>query len=133
MENCQLLCHYIPHFTPVNSYVGCACKNGREWIALVIISDSPSPEPTWDRLLAHAHASCKIKMIRFLLLQNRAGKTRLSKYYVSVEDVEKQKLEYEIHRLVATRDPRHTNFAEVIDALHCSCMSHVGNALNQII
>lgn len=52
-------------------------------------------------------------MIRFLLLQNRAGKTRLAKYYVPVNDSEKRKLEYDVHRLIVTRDPKHTNFAEV--------------------
>ena len=52
-------------------------------------------------------------MIRFLLLQNRAGKTRLAKYYVPVGDNEKRKLEYDVHRLIVTRDPKHTNFAEV--------------------
>ena len=52
-------------------------------------------------------------MIRFILLQNRAGKTRLSKYYIPVEDAEKRKMEYEIHRVIANRDPKHTNFAEV--------------------
>jgi hypothetical protein len=52
-------------------------------------------------------------MIRFLLLQNRAGKTRLAKYYVPVGDGEKRKLEYDVHRLIVTRDPKHTNFAEV--------------------
>jgi hypothetical protein len=52
-------------------------------------------------------------MIRFLLLQNRAGKTRLAKYYVPVADNEKRKLEYDVHRLIVTRDPKHTNFAEV--------------------
>eukprot|EP00879_Flechtneria_rotunda_P008962 GHRR01009383.1.p2 GENE.GHRR01009383.1~~GHRR01009383.1.p2 ORF type:complete len:153 (+),score=34.20 GHRR01009383.1:230-688(+) len=51
-------------------------------------------------------------MIRFLLLQNRAGKTRLAKYYVPVGDAEKRKLEYDVHRLIVTRDPKHTNFAE---------------------
>jgi AP-2 complex subunit sigma-1 len=53
--------------------------------------------------------------IRFLLLQNRAGKTRLAKYYVPVKDAEKVKMEYEVHRAIVTRDPKHTNFAEVRD------------------
>lgn len=53
-------------------------------------------------------------MIRFLLLQNRAGKTRLAKYYVPVADSEKRRLEYDVHRLIVTRDPKHTNFAEVL-------------------
>jgi hypothetical protein len=61
-------------------------------------------------------------MIRFLLLQNRAGKTRLAKYYVPVADGEKRKLEYDVHRLIVTRDPKHTNFAEVCGA----CSAHVG-------
>ena len=52
-------------------------------------------------------------MIRFLLLQNRAGRTRLAKYYVPFEEAERRKLEYEIHRLVVNRDPKHTNFVEV--------------------
>lgn len=47
------------------------------------------------------------------MLQNRAGKTRLAKYYVPVGDNEKRKLEYDVHRLIVTRDPKHTNFAEV--------------------
>ncbi|KIY96058.1 AP-2 complex subunit sigma-1 [Monoraphidium neglectum] len=51
-------------------------------------------------------------MIRFLLLQNRAGKTRLAKYYVPVSDSEKRKLEYDVHRLIVVRDPKHTNFVE---------------------
>ncbi|EFJ43813.1 hypothetical protein VOLCADRAFT_76532 [Volvox carteri f. nagariensis] len=51
-------------------------------------------------------------MIRFILLQNRAGRTRLSKYYVPIEEGERRKLEYEIHRLVVNRDPKHTNFLE---------------------
>ncbi|KAJ9509398.1 hypothetical protein QJQ45_011241 [Haematococcus lacustris] len=51
-------------------------------------------------------------MIRFILLQNRAGKTRLAKYYVPIPDADKRKLEYEIHRLVVNRDPKHTNLVE---------------------
>ncbi|XRA96665.1 AP-2 complex subunit sigma [Pycnococcus provasolii] len=51
-------------------------------------------------------------MIRFILLQNRAGTTRLSKYYFPVEDAEKAKLQYEVHRLVVNRDAKFTNFVE---------------------
>lgn len=52
-------------------------------------------------------------MIRFILLQNRAGKTRLAKYYVPLDDNEKRNLEYDVHRLIATRDAKFTNFVEV--------------------
>mmetsp|Transcript_36028 Transcript_36028/g.102022 ORF Transcript_36028/g.102022 Transcript_36028/m.102022 type:complete len:144 (+) Transcript_36028:244-675(+) len=51
-------------------------------------------------------------MIRFLLLQNRAGKTRMAKYWVPIDDSEKHKIEYEVHRLVVGRNPKFTNFAE---------------------
>ena len=51
-------------------------------------------------------------MIRFLLMQNRQGKTRLAKNYVPLDDDEKHQLEYEVHRLVVNRDPKFTNFVE---------------------
>ncbi|KAH8548938.1 AP complex, mu/sigma subunit [Umbelopsis sp. PMI_123] len=52
-------------------------------------------------------------MIRFILVQNRQGKTRLAKWYVPYEDNEKSKLKGEVHRLIAPRDLRHqSNFAE---------------------
>ena len=51
--------------------------------------------------------------IRFILLQNRQGRTRLAKYYVPLDDGEKRKLEQDIHRLVVNRDPKATNFVEV--------------------
>ncbi|CAI5495602.1 unnamed protein product [Closterium sp. Naga37s-1] len=51
-------------------------------------------------------------LIRFILLQNRQGKTRLAKYYVPLEDSEKHKLEFEVHRLVVHREPKFTNFVE---------------------
>ena len=52
------------------------------------------------------------RMIRFMLLQNRQGKTRTAKYYVPMDDDEKHKLEFEVHRLVVNRDPKFTNIAE---------------------
>lgn len=52
-------------------------------------------------------------MIRYLLLQNRAGKTRLAKYYIPLDDADKHALEYEVHKLIANRDPKFTNFVEV--------------------
>lgn len=76
-------------------------------------------------------------MIRFILLQNRAGKTRLAKYYVPLEDGEKRHLEYDVHRLIAARDAKFTNFVEVNDllsaqhdALSCEKLSilSLGNA-----
>lgn len=46
-------------------------------------------------------------------MQNRQGKTRLSKWYVPApDDQEKFRLEHEIHRLVISRDAKHTNFIE---------------------
>lgn len=43
--------------------------------------------------------------IRFILLQNRQGKTRLAKYYIPLEDSEKHKVEYEV-RVVLPLFPR---------------------------
>ena len=51
-------------------------------------------------------------MIRFILLQNRQGKTRLSKWYVPFQTTEKNKIESEIHRAVAGRDSKFTNIIE---------------------
>ena len=51
-------------------------------------------------------------MIRYLLLQNKQGKTRLSKWYIPVEFEEQSRLENEIHKLVSTRDAKVTNFIE---------------------
>ena len=60
--------------------------------------------------------------IRFFLLQNRQGKTRLSKWYVppptntttgaSDSESEQVRIEAEVHRLVTARDKKYTNFIE---------------------
>jgi len=55
-------------------------------------------------------------MIRFFLLQNRVGKTRLSKWYVPPsDDQEKARLESEIHRMVVSRDRKYTSFIEFMN------------------
>ncbi|KAG0176374.1 AP-2 complex subunit sigma [Apophysomyces sp. BC1034] len=52
-------------------------------------------------------------LLRFILVQNRQGKTRLAKWYVPYEDDEKVKLKGEVHRLIAPRDQKHqSNFVE---------------------
>mmetsp|Transcript_8124 Transcript_8124/g.16252 ORF Transcript_8124/g.16252 Transcript_8124/m.16252 type:complete len:143 (+) Transcript_8124:58-486(+) len=51
-------------------------------------------------------------MIRFFLLQNRQGKTRLSKWYFPVAEAEKKRIESEVHRMVVSRDRKYTNFIE---------------------
>uniref|UniRef100_V5F0R5 AP complex subunit sigma n=1 Tax=Kalmanozyma brasiliensis (strain GHG001) TaxID=1365824 RepID=V5F0R5_KALBG len=53
-------------------------------------------------------------MIRFILVQNRQGKTRLSKFYVPYDDEEKIRMRGEVHRLIAPRDQKYqSNFVEV--------------------
>jgi hypothetical protein len=52
--------------------------------------------------------------IRFFLLQNRQGKTRLTKWYLTPpEENDRIKMESDIHRSIVARDKKHTNFVEV--------------------
>ncbi|KAJ2087282.1 AP-2 complex subunit sigma [Coemansia sp. RSA 986] len=52
-------------------------------------------------------------MIRFILVQNRQGKTRLEKWYGNYSEQERNKLKAEVHRTVASRDQKHqSNFVE---------------------
>mmetsp|Transcript_18336 Transcript_18336/g.52335 ORF Transcript_18336/g.52335 Transcript_18336/m.52335 type:complete len:157 (+) Transcript_18336:464-934(+) len=62
-----------------------------------------------------------LPQIRFFLLQNRQGKTRLSKWYIppptnssgaTTTEAEKVRIEAEVHRLVTARDKKYTNFIE---------------------
>ena len=51
--------------------------------------------------------------IRFILLQNRQGKTRLSRWYVPYDDDDRKKIETETHRTIVARDNKMTSFLEV--------------------
>lgn len=51
--------------------------------------------------------------IHFILLQNRAGKTRLAKWYDAIPDDEKERNKVEVHRIATSRDSKFTNFIEV--------------------
>ena len=54
-------------------------------------------------------------MIRFFLLQNKQGKTRLSKWYATAPiESERVRLEAEVHNIVSLRAKGNTNFVEVL-------------------
>jgi hypothetical protein len=52
-------------------------------------------------------------------VQNRQGKTRLSKWYDPYDDIEKRKLQNEIHKLINARESKFTNFLEVFLFVLC--------------
>ncbi|OMJ81199.1 hypothetical protein SteCoe_18375 [Stentor coeruleus] len=51
-------------------------------------------------------------MIRFLVIHNKQGKIRLSRWYTTIPYEEKCQLERDVHRLEINRDPKYTNFLE---------------------
>ncbi|ORZ36533.1 AP complex, mu/sigma subunit [Catenaria anguillulae PL171] len=52
-------------------------------------------------------------MIKFILVQNRQGKTRLAKWYIPVEDQEKLAIKEEVHKITSHRDQKQqSNFVE---------------------
>ena len=53
-----------------------------------------------------------LHQIRFILLQNRQGKTRLSRWYVAYNEEERHRIETEAHRMIVSRDSKMTNFLE---------------------
>lgn len=50
--------------------------------------------------------------IRFIILQNKQGRTRLSKWFINIDDEEKIKIEREIYRTIILRDTKQTNVIE---------------------
>ena len=62
--------------------------------------------------------------IRFILLQNRQGKTRLSRWYVSYNDDERRKIETETHRTIVSRDNKMTSFLEVSQNCYDAWVHH---------
>jgi AP-2 complex subunit sigma-1 len=71
---------------------------------------SPAQAHVHNHTYTHIHTRFKI---RFLLLQNRQGKTRLSKWYVPPPtEAEKFRLEADVHKLIVSRDRKYTNFVE---------------------
>jgi AP-2 complex subunit sigma-1 len=49
-----------------------------------------------------------------LILQNKQGRTRLSKWFFATDDEEKLKVEKEVYRTIILRDVKQTNILEVI-------------------
>lgn len=76
----------------------------------VAVRRRESPFSQFPLLCPHPPTSL---MIRFILVQNRQGKTRLAKFYVPYSDEEKSRLKGEVHRLIAPRDQKYqSNFVE---------------------
>jgi hypothetical protein len=80
-----------------------------------------------------------------MLIQNRAGKTRLAKWfyyydvltcrYMTFDDAEKQKLIEEVHAIVSVRTQAHTNFVEVKPSIFSSLFSfaHLRSSIDDML
>eukprot|EP01090_Pellita_catalonica_P010740 TRINITY_DN22183_c0_g1_i1.p1 TRINITY_DN22183_c0_g1~~TRINITY_DN22183_c0_g1_i1.p1 ORF type:complete len:144 (+),score=26.51 TRINITY_DN22183_c0_g1_i1:65-496(+) len=53
--------------------------------------------------------------IKYILVQNKQGKTRVAKWYVAYDDEEKMKLMAEVRRVVGSRGSKFTNFVEFLN------------------
>lgn len=53
-------------------------------------------------------------MIRFIVVQNRLGRTRWARWYVQYDGRERHRTELAVHRLLAARDSRCSNVVEFL-------------------
>ena len=60
-------------------------------------------------------------MIFYLIVLNRQGKVRLSKWYQSYDAEEKRRLGNEIHKAIMQRPKGYTNFVDVRRGKRASC------------
>jgi hypothetical protein len=51
--------------------------------------------------------------VKFVILQNKQGRTRLSKWYIPLPDEEKIKIQNEVYRTIILRDIKESSIIEV--------------------
>jgi hypothetical protein len=50
--------------------------------------------------------------VKFVILQNKQGRTRLSKWYININEEEKIKIQNEVYRTIILRDIKESNIIE---------------------